>query len=233
MSRARKSALLECFGGTLLLLLCLRAVGALCQALADGGSDRSRALWTLASAVIAEGSVLAVWIRWRRSRSRPIFLVAGQPGFRGWGAALALAIFATVPAWGGDHGSPLFEASAFNAIGSLLAGPGAGVLEELLFRGLAVAALAHGGFGTLGQWLLSSLAFGLSHAGWGLMAGSPMASLAAVAGTTVAGLLYGGVFLASRRHLAPVAMAHALGNLLVEPWLVLAALRGEFPGGPG
>lgn len=38
--------------------------------------------------------------------------------------------------------------------------------------------------------------------------------------------LYGGLYLVSGRSLMPAIASHALTDLVIEPWLILAALRG-------
>ncbi len=103
----------------------------------------------------------------------------------------------------------------------------AGILEELVFRKLLMNSLAAAGAGPLPQVILSGLAFGAAHGVWGLMGRSIRAALGAAAATGILGVALAGVFIASGRSLAPCIAAHFLINALIEPGLVLAAVRGE------
>lgn len=103
----------------------------------------------------------------------------------------------------------------------------AGICEEAIFRKLLMNALARGGHGALTQLGVSAAAFGVAHAVWGAFRGSLRVAASVTAVTGALGLLFGLVFLASARNLAPCVASHFAINLFVEPGLVLAAIRGE------
>lgn len=103
----------------------------------------------------------------------------------------------------------------------------AGVLEEAVFRKLLMDYLAAVDWVPAMQVLASGLAFGAVHGIWGLFGRSGRAALGA---TLVTGLLGAGLalaYLAAGRSVAACVAAHYLIDALMEPGLVLAALRGE------
>jgi membrane protease YdiL (CAAX protease family) len=103
----------------------------------------------------------------------------------------------------------------------------AGILEELVFRKLLMNALDLRGYGVFLDILASGLAFGAAHAIWGLMGRNLRAALGAMVATSMLGFALAVVYIASGRNLAPCILAHFVINLLIEPGLVLAAIRGE------
>lgn len=62
--------------------------------------------------------------------------------------------------------------------------------------------------------------------GLGLLAAKPQVNMAtgAMVTTSVLGVLYALVYLASRRGLAPVIVGHTIMDMLIEPWLVMTTL---------
>ena len=88
--------------------------------------------------------------------------------------------------------------------------------------------MAAGGFGKAWQAITSGLLFGLAHAGWGALSGKfdPRALLGSAVATTVLGTILACIYLLSKRSLMPVITSHVVLDLLVEPWLVMAALSG-------
>ena len=103
----------------------------------------------------------------------------------------------------------------------------AGLCEEAIFRKLLMDALQHRGFHAPVQILASAIAFGAAHAVWGLFRGSFSAATAAMIATGTLGLLLATTYVFSNRVLAPCVVSHFLINLLIEPGLVLAAVKGE------
>jgi hypothetical protein len=103
----------------------------------------------------------------------------------------------------------------------------AGILEELAFRSLLMDSLMKHGANLLLQVAISAIAFGLMHAIWAFFRGSWRAGVGACVATGALGLGLAIVYLASSRSIAPCVAAHFLINALVEPGLVLAAVRGE------
>ncbi len=103
----------------------------------------------------------------------------------------------------------------------------AGILEEAVFRKMIMDAMQARGGDAVVQVVASALGFGLAHAVWGLMGKSLRAAAGAMVATGLLGGMLGVVYLLGGRSLAPCIAAHFLINALIEPGLVLAALRGE------
>jgi membrane protease YdiL (CAAX protease family) len=76
--------------------------------------------------------------------------------------------------------------------------------------------------------IAAGLLFGIAHSGWGLFSGQVnwRALISSVTATTILGLAYAIVYLASRRSLMPVIAGHLVMDILIEPWLLLAAMTG-------
>lgn len=120
----------------------------------------------------------------------------------------------------------LFRPSLLKVIAIVLAVV-AGILEEVMFRRWIMNWLMNQGHDAVVQVLGAGLTFGLLHGVWGLFGQSVRAALGATVVTGILGALLGIVFLLSGRSLAPCIAAHFVINLLIEPGLVLAAVRGE------
>jgi|SRR5579884_3332930 len=103
----------------------------------------------------------------------------------------------------------------------------AGLCEESIFRKALMDALQRRGYAVIAQVLVSGLLFGLVHSIWGLFRKDLRAAAGASIATGVLGLVLAVIYVVSHRVLAPCVVAHFLINLLVEPGLVLAAVRGE------
>ncbi len=115
------------------------------------------------------------------------------------------------------------EVSVFKLIG-VAAAFASGIMEEVVFRRwLMDTALAHG-VGSAGQVLLSGLVFGLFHLVWHAFSADRRFALVGAASTAVAGMALAAIYLLAGRNLGPCIAAHMLINLVVEPWLVLAAV---------
>jgi uncharacterized protein len=102
-----------------------------------------------------------------------------------------------------------------------------GIFEECVFREMLMDAARNHGANALLQVLLSAIAFGLAHGIWALFRGSWRAGIGAIVATGILGAALAVVYLASGRSVAPCVAAHCLMNVLIEPGLVLAAVRGE------
>jgi hypothetical protein len=106
----------------------------------------------------------------------------------------------------------------------------AGLCEEAIFRKwLTDLLMKHGRLLPL-QIGASALLFGLAHAIWGFFQGSLVTALRTMLATSIPGLVLALVYVASHRIPAPCIVAHFVTNLLIEPGLVLAAVRGEMSG---
>lgn len=102
-----------------------------------------------------------------------------------------------------------------------------GLCEEAIFRKLLMDDLGRQGFSVALQALASAVAFGAAHAVWGLFRGSLRAASGAMTATGILGVLLAIVYVVSGRNLAPCVVAHFTINALIEPGLVVAAVRGE------
>lgn len=80
------------------------------------------------------------------------------------------------------------------------------------------------------QVLLSAVVFGLGHSSWILLRGEASFAWPAVVATSVLGGLLAVVYLVGGRNLLPAIAAHSLIDLVVEPWLMLAAVSGRWKG---
>ena len=104
---------------------------------------------------------------------------------------------------------------------------GAGILEEVVFRRWTMDWVRDHSGGMGWQVLASGLLFGAAHGVWGLFGKSPRAAVGATASTGALGAMLGVVYLLGGRSLAPCVAAHFAIDLLIEPGLALAAVRGE------
>ena len=189
-----------------------------------------------AKAALILGGILAaegVWVLINLLHNPPGFLrylgfapgLLGEPS--GWLlAALITAVFVYHGARLPSVRANLFRLSAlkFLALPMALA---AGVLEEAVFRKLLMDRLSAGGWNAFLQVLASGLAFGAVHGIWGLFGRSWRAALGATLVTGALGSALALAYLATGRSVAACVTAHFLIDALMEPGLVLAALRGE------
>jgi membrane protease YdiL (CAAX protease family) len=193
----------------------------------SGGENKAAAI--LAMIALSE----TVWVVWSAHvNPRKFFHYAGfdqasVSGLLGWMSALLVVIgfvyFSTrLPSVRAN----LFRPSWLKLL-ALLVAVASGFCEEIIFRKWLMDLLQHKGYGTTLQLAGSALAFGLAHAVWGLMRGSLRAAVGAMIATGGLGLAFALVYLASHRIVLPCIIAHFLINLLIEPGLVLAAVRGE------
>lgn len=117
------------------------------------------------------------------------------------------------------------EISAFKLIG-IVAAFASGIMEEVVFRRWLMDTALTQGIGEIGQVLISGVVFGLAHLVWMSFSRERHFSLYGCASTVVAGWALGAIYLLSGRELGPCIMAHVAINMVVEPWLVLAAVSG-------
>lgn len=103
----------------------------------------------------------------------------------------------------------------------------ASVLEEAVFRKLLMDHLAAGSWNASFQVLASGLAFGAVRGIWGFFGRSWRAALGATLITSTLGATLALAYIAAGCSVAACVAAHFLIDALMEPGLVLAALRGE------
>ncbi len=115
------------------------------------------------------------------------------------------------------------ELSAFKLVG-VVAALASGIMEEVVFRRWLMDSAAGWGVGAFGQVALSAVVFGAAHLTWHAFNFDWRFSLPAAAATTAAGAALAAIYLLAGRNLGPCILAHVLINLIIEPWLVLAAI---------
>lgn len=150
------------------------------------------------------------------------------PSARALLAAAVIAIVWIALMWLGPlrGRGDFLELSLWRVSLALAAGLIAGTGEELMFRGTVIQSFAEARAPLWLQIVAGSLLFGLAHLGWAVIAGNVATGLAAALSTTISGLVLSALFIWSGRSLWPCILAHALINLLIEPWLALAAVEG-------
>ncbi len=102
-----------------------------------------------------------------------------------------------------------------------------GLFEEMFFRRFLMDVAQHHGVGTAEQIGVSALSFGLVHGVWALFGGF-RAGVGATISTAILGAGLAGVYILSERSLLPCATSHIAINLILEPWLILAATSGRW-----
>jgi uncharacterized protein len=139
-------------------------------------------------------------------------------------AALVTAIFC----WYTMRAFPLvrerlFDWSAIKAV-ALVFAFFSGTMEEIWFRWLAMDWIRDHGAGPIGQILFSAALFGLAHGIWGIFAGKFRVAVGSILATGALGAMLAVVYLASDRAVAPCIWAHITINVIIEPWLLIAAM---------
>jgi membrane protease YdiL (CAAX protease family) len=179
--------------------------------------------------IFATGSALGEWLalfvlwwilRRQHDSLRRLGLWKGAPWF-GWVAALLVAAYSVIPAVVGSHlpvSQMLFEPSLFHIYTTLVVGSGAGLCEEVIFRGYVMTRLADAGYGRLVQVIAGGLVFGLAHSGYGFRLGWRI-GLGIMIPTAILGALYAVIYLLSRRSLMPGILSHFLNDAIVLPWV--------------
>ncbi|MDC0887081.1 CPBP family intramembrane metalloprotease [Altererythrobacter sp.] len=120
------------------------------------------------------------------------------------------------------------EISFFKLIG-VAAAFASGIMEEVVFRRWLMDTALSYGIGSVGQIFLSAVIFGLFHLAWHAFSADRRFSLYGAVSTVVAGAALAVIYLLGGRNLGPCIAAHMLINMVVEPWLVLAAVSGSSP----
>jgi uncharacterized protein len=193
----------------------------------SGGENKAAAI--LAMIALPE----SMWVVWSAPLNQHRFFhyagfdQAAASGLLGWTSALLVVIGFVLF----SRGLPSVRANLFRPswlkLLALLVAIASGFCEEMIFRKWLMDILQHKGCGPILQVAGSALAFGFVHAVWGLMRGSLRAALGAMIATGGLGFVLALVYLMSHRIVLPCIVAHFLINLLIEPGLVLAAVRGE------
>ncbi|MFC1604354.1 lysostaphin resistance A-like protein [Planctomycetota bacterium] len=183
------------------------------------------AIGGLSSLIIIYGIV--VWLR-RNNRSLKEL---------GWGkptnsvAVVIGVVFAMVLTWGIYMNNRrlgvefnLWEISLVRIIGAL-GTVIAGSAEEIAMRGLIMTELNRVKVKTWLQVLASSLCFAIYHSLYFLVVDfDPAAFAFTMVFCIFMGCIFSGMYLLGRRSLTPCIVSHGLGNLIVEPFHIMAFL---------
>jgi hypothetical protein len=155
---------------------------------------------------------------------------APQPApMRGWFlAALVVVLFCA----GGMRGYPLIRRHVFDwgsiKLVAIVFALFSGLMEEIWFRyGIMNWAQSHG-HGPVVQIVYAAVIFGAAHAIWGVAARNWSVATGSMIATGLLGGALAVVYLASDRVLAPCIWAHITINLILEPWLLIAAMTRGF-----
>jgi membrane protease YdiL (CAAX protease family) len=191
-------------------------------------SDERKAAIILAAIAGSEGT----WLFFSAARNPAGFLRycgASQATtfVFGWIVALAVTVAFTMFA----ARLPSVRANLFRFSGlkllAIAVAIASGFCEEVIFRKFLMDSLAGHGYNVTLQIAVSALAFGAVHGVWGLFRGSLGTAVGATVVTGALGLAFALVYVASHRVVLPCIVGHGLINLMAEPGLVLAAVRGE------
>ncbi|MFA9188658.1 CPBP family intramembrane glutamic endopeptidase [Flavobacterium magnesitis] len=103
-----------------------------------------------------------------------------------------------------------------------------GLIEELVFRQWLMDLFAYKGYGIIIQVLISAILFSLIHIVWVIFSRDIKFLLGAFISTFLLGTLLGIVYLIGNRNVGPCIISHALINIIIEPWLLLAAISKDW-----
>ena len=118
------------------------------------------------------------------------------------------------------------EISSFKLLGILPAL--AAIVEEVFFRRWTMDMLMSRGVTPILQVIISGIVFGLAHYSWILARGDFKFAIPAILSTSVLGILLAIIYLVGGRNLGPCIFAHAMINLIIEPWLMLSSVSGKW-----
>lgn len=104
----------------------------------------------------------------------------------------------------------------------------AGIIEEVAFRAALMDYAAAAGWAVGWQILASALAFGLAHSIWVWFARDWSILRPVLVSTSVLGACLAVLYLSGGRNVWPCVVAHVLINLVIEPWLLIAAVDGSW-----
>jgi uncharacterized protein len=178
------------------------------------------------------------------------FLFLPRPGWIGWLWRTASDPRGTVAAWSlaaaVAAGYVLYSATRSSVIRSFAFRPAAwgpllairlvaipmsfvtGFFEEMFFRKVIMDVAQHHAYSPLMQIVISAGVFGVAHAVWVIFSGKVRAIAAVIMATGIFGGLLAVVYLLGGRSVAPCVAAHIVVNLILEPWLVLTSVTGNW-----
>jgi hypothetical protein len=103
-----------------------------------------------------------------------------------------------------------------------------GIVEEVFFRRWIMDMLMSRGASPILQIVISGIAFGLSHTVWILARGDFKFTIPAILSTSMLGILLAIIYLAGGRNLGPCIFTHIMINTIIEPWLMLSSISGNW-----
>jgi uncharacterized protein len=104
----------------------------------------------------------------------------------------------------------------------------AAIVEEVFFRRWTMDMLTSRGVAPIFQAIISGIVFGLAHYSWIFARGDFKFAIPAILSTSVLGTLLAIIYLVGGRNLGPCIFAHAIINLIIEPWLMLSSVSGKW-----
>jgi uncharacterized protein len=119
------------------------------------------------------------------------------------------------------------EISILKFIG-ILSAFASGLLEEVIFRRWLMNFTMSLGYGVVIQIAISGIVFGLAHSMWFLFKREIRFAISAMLSTSMLGFGLAIIYVISGRNLGPCIVAHVLINLVIEPWLMLSSVSGEW-----
>lgn len=199
--------------------------------------ERRRAGWVLTGTSVFLTVVIVIWyLREPSTFFSERLGMNTQAGQIGWAWLLALLVTAVYTFYTVRGVSMVnehkFEMSRLKLIG-VWAALSSGVVEEVVFRQIVMDAVAARGGSAVLQVVLSAALFGLAHGLWGLLGGEWRIAVPAMAATAFLGAALAVVYLVADRNVLPAIVAHTAINLVIEPWLILAAVSRRFLSGKG
>lgn len=198
---------------------------------ASPGDVRARAAIAIAGALLGQLMAAGLLLAWVFASGRDLKwlgLKSGAPA-KAWALAAGISAAWTFLVWNGVLAgmSGFGELSLWRLSLALAAGLIGGTCEELVFRGAVIQSLSDARASRWTQFAAGSLLFGMAHLGWAALGGDLTTGIAAAVFTAILGAALSFLFLWGRRSLWPCVAAHAMINLLIEPWLVFAMMQGR------
>jgi hypothetical protein len=178
------------------------------------------------------------------------FLFPPRAGWAGWLWRTASDPRGTVAAWSlaaaVTAGYVIYSATRSSVIRSFALRPAAwgpllairlvaipmsfvtGFFEVVFFRKVVMDVAQHHAYSPSMQVIISAGVFGVAHALWVVFSGKVRAAVAVIIATGTFGGLLAIVYLLGGRSVAPCVAAHIVVNLILEPWLVLTSVTGNW-----
>jgi membrane protease YdiL (CAAX protease family) len=196
-----------------------------------GSAEQRFLLWILGGAIAEWIFVGAVWLVLRKRGSS--FKNIGVWRVGTWPAWVVALLFAALSIGSNLRFLPrmhipisqAFVPPGFHLAAALSMGITAGFCEEVLFRAFLMSEFADVGYGRAMQVLVPGLAFGLAHAGF--LDQGLLPWLGIMLPTAFLGMMWGIAYLAGRRGLLPVMVAHFLNDATALPWIAFFMVTGS------